>query len=268
MEQIISYFDTLGLDLNNLLIVAGLIALGVIILSLAGRFIFGKKSTLVGAVSSAIGIIFVYALNIVLRSAGAELQQFISPLPFISISGDELSFFSFAGADYTAVCYELINLIILAFLMNLIDRFMPKGKNIITWIFFRTVTVLLAQVAYLAVNYLMTTLLPEGILTYAPVIVLAILLLMLLTGALKVVVGLVLTTVNPLIAALYTFFFANVIGKQVTKAVLTTGILSLLVFGLEKLGITTVCIAAGALTAYIPLAIILLVLWIFVSKLF
>lgn len=268
MDQILSYFDKLGLDLSNMLVIAGIIALGVFVLSALGRFIFGKKSTLVGAVSSAIGIIFVYALNIVLPSAGANFQQFISPLPFITVSGDQMAFFSFAGADYTAVCTELVSLIILAFLMNLIDRVMPKGKNIVTWVFFRVVTVILAQLAFLAVSYVMNALLPEGFLMYAPVIILAILALMLLTGALKFVVGLVLTTVNPLIAALYTFFFANVIGKQITKAVLTTGILALLVFGLEKLGVTTICIAAGALSAYIPLAVILLALWFLVLKLF
>lgn len=268
MEAIMTYFASLGLDLNNMLVAAGIILAGTLLLCLAGRFIFGKHSTLVAAVSSAIGIIFVYALNIVLPSAGAQFQRFITTLPFITITGDQMTLFSFAGADYTLICSELVSLIILAFLMNLIDRVLPKGKNIFVWIILRVLTVVLAQAAHLLVTGLLTAYLPEGILIYAPVIILAILLLMLLTGALKFLVGLILTTVNPLIAALYTFFFANVVGKQITKAVLTTGILALLVFGLEKLGITTICIALGALSAYIPLAVILLVLWFIVLKLF
>lgn len=268
MEAIISYFAALGLDLNNVLVAAGIILLGTLLLCVIGRFVFGKRSTLVAAVSSAIGIIFVYALNIVLPSAGAEFQKYITTLPFITVTGSEMTLFSFTGADYTVICSEIVSLIILAFLMNLIDRVMPKGKNVFLWIILRVLTVILAQAAHLVITGLMTMYLPEGILIYAPVIILAILLLMLLTGALKFLVGLVLTTVNPLIAALYTFFFANVIGKQITKAVLTTAILALLVFGLEKLGITTICIAAGALTAYIPLAVILLVLWFIVLKLF
>lgn len=268
MDAILTYFDSLGLSLNNMLVVSGLILLGTLLLCLAGRFIFGKHSALVAAVSSAIGIIFVYALNIVLPSAGAQFQQFTTTLPFITITDEQMSLFSFAGADYTVICSELVSLIILAFLMNLIDRVLPKGKNIFVWIILRVLTVVVAQAAHLAVMWLLNTYLPEGILIYAPVIILSILLLMLLTGALKFLVGLVLTTVNPLIAALYTFFFANVIGKQVTKAVLTTGILALLVFGLEKLGVGTISIALGALSAYIPLAIILLALWFIVLKLF
>lgn len=268
MDEILTYFDSLGLSLNSLLVAAGTILLGTLLLCIVGRFIFGKKSTLVAAVSSAIGIIFVYALNIVLPSAGAQFQQFITTLPFITVTGDQMTLFSFTGADYTVICSELVSLIILSFLMNLIDRALPKGKNLFVWIILRVLTVVLAQVAHLIVTGLLSAYLPEGILIYAPVIILAILLLMLLTGALKFLVGLILTTVNPLIAALYTFFFANIVGKQVTKAVLTTGILALLVFGLEKLGITAISIAAGALTAYIPFAVILLVLWYIVLKLF
>ena len=102
---------------------------------------------------------------------------------------------------------------------------------------------------------------------YAPVILLAILLVMLLTGALRFLVGLVLTTVNPLIAALYTFFFASLVGKQITKAVLTTGILSGVILLLEKLGITTLSLLSGALVAYIPFLLILIVVWYIVSRL-
>lgn len=268
MDEILTYFDSLGLDLNNMLVATGVILLGTLLLCILGRFIFGKRSTLVAAVSSAIGIIFVYALNIVLPSAGAEFQRYITTLPFITVTGDQMTLFSFTGADYTMICSELVSLIILAFLMNLIDRVLPKGKNIFVWVILRVLTVVLAQAAHLVVTGLLNAYLPEGILIYAPVIILAILVLMLLTGALKFLVGLVLTTVNPLIAALYTFFFANFVGKQVTKAVLTTGILALLVFGLEKIGITTISIAVGALSAYIPLAVALLVLWFIVLKLF
>lgn len=268
MEAITNYFASLDLNLSDTLITVGVILLGTLLLVIAGRFIFGKRSTLVAAVSSAIGILFVYALNIVLQSAGAEFQRFTTTLPFIAVQGSNLALFSFAVSDYTVVCSELVSMLILAFLMNLIDRALPKGKNLFVWIILRVLTVVLAQAAHLIVTGLLNHYLPEGILIYAPVIILAILLLMLLTGALKFLVGLILTTVNPLIAALYTFFFANVVGKQVTKAVLTTGILALLVFGLEKLGITAISIAAGALTAYIPFAIILLVLWYIVLKLF
>ena len=117
------------------------------------------------------------------------------------------------------------------------------------------------------VTGLLTNHLPEGRVTSAPVILLGILVLRLLTGALKFLVGLVLTTVNPLIAALYTFFFANVVGKQITKAILTTAIIGGLVFVLQKMGVVAISIASAALAAYIPLIILLVVLWYVVGKL-
>ena len=91
---------------------------------------------------------------------------------------------------------------------------------------------------------------------------------MLLTGCLKLVVGLFLATVNPVIAALYTFFFANIVGKMITRAVLTTAILCGLVYAMEYIGITTICIAAQALIAYIPFVLILLLLWYWIPKIF
>ena len=90
---------------------------------------------------------------------------------------------------------------------------------------------------------------------------------MLLTGALKFLVGLVLTSVNPLIAALYTFFFANAVGKQITKAMLTTAILVGLVLILQEMGIVAISVASAALAAYIPLILLVLVLWYIIGKL-
>ncbi len=268
MDAISTYFSQYGLDFYSLLKALGIIILGSLLLGSIGRFIFGKRSALVGALSSAIGIIFVYALNIVLHSLGANYHRYTTPLPFVSVTADRMWLFQFTGAAPTAVCTELVSLIILAFLMNLIDRFMPKGKNVFTWTLFRVITLVLAQIAHLIVHFLMTSYLPEGILVYAPMIVLSILILLLLTGALKFLVGLFLTTVHPVIAVFYTFFFANVVGKLLTKAVLTTAILAALVYGLEMLGISSICIAAGALTAYIPVMILLLVLWFFIHKIF
>ena len=89
---------------------------------------------------------------------------------------------------------------------------------------------------------------------------------MLLTGALKLMVGVAIASVNPIIGALYTFFFATLVGKQLSKAVLTTLILAALVFALNKLGVTVISIAGAALMAYIPLLLLLLAVWYLVRK--
>lgn len=268
METIVSFFNTMGIDFDTFWKAALILLLGTILMSVFGRFIFGKRSALNNAVSSAIGILFIYAVTVVLRSAGAKYSALIAPLPFVSISGDSMVLFSFAGAHYTLICSEVLSMIILSFLVNLADGWLPRGKNIFSWVFFRCLTVVIAYLLHLVVVGLFATYLPEGIVTYAPVILLALLVILLLTGALKILVGALLTTVNPIIGGLYTFFFATIIGKQVTKAVLTTVILSALVLALHYVGVGVISIASAALMAYIPIMLVLVVLWYIVSKFF
>ncbi len=264
MDSVVQYFASLDLPL---LLKIAVLLLGVpLLLALVGRFIFGKKSTLCRAVSSAIGILFIYAIIIVVGSLYEDYHHYITSLPFVTVSGDSMKLFSF-DADYTVISGQLLSMIILSFLMNLAESLLPTGKHVISWIFFRILGIAIALVLHLVVTGLLTALLPEGLVTYAPVILLAILVLMLLTGCLKFLVGLALTTVNPLIAALYTFFFANIVGKQITKALLTTALLAGLVMALQGLGITTISIAAAVFAAYIPLIILLVLLWYLVGKL-
>ena len=225
MEAIKNYFASLNLNFENILTGVGVLIIAPILLALVGRLLFGKRSALTRAVSSAIGILFIYAVTVVLAGAGDAFQKFIAPLPFVTIENDMMVLFNFQ-ADYTVICMEVLSMIILSFLMNLADGWLPTGKKILSWILFRALAVIIGLVLHLIVTGLLTHYLPEGLIAYAPVILLGILVLMLLTGALKFLVGLVLTTVNPLIAALYTFFFANFVGKQITKAILTTGILA------------------------------------------
>lgn len=266
MEAITNYFSSMNLNFEVFLKATGMLIIALLILALIGRFIFGKRSALSRAVSSAIGILFIYAITIVLGSAGEEFQKFIAPLPFVTIGNDTMVLFDFQ-ADYTVICTEVLSMIILSFLMNLADGWLPTGKHVITWILFRSLAVTIGLILHLIVTGLLTTYLPEGLVTYAPVILLGILALMLLTGALKFLVGLVLTTVNPLIAALYTFFFANMVGKQITKAILTTGILAGLIWILQQLGVASIFIASAALVAYIPFIILLVLLWYVIGKL-
>lgn len=268
MEAITSYFSSVGIDFDTFWKAGLILLLGTFLLSAFGRFVFGKRSALNNAVSSAIGILFIYAITVVLGSAGAQFANFVAPLPFVTIAGDTMTLFSFEGAHYTAICSEVLSMIILAFLVNLADGWLPKGKNIFSWLFFRVLTVVIGYLIHLVVVGLFASFLPEGLVTYAPVILLALLVLMLLTGALKIVVGAVLSTVNPLIGGLYTFFFASVIGKQITKAVLTTVILAALVIGLQYIGFSMISIASAALMAYIPFLIILVVLWYIVFRIF
>jgi hypothetical protein len=268
MENIIALLESTGINFDTFWKAALILLVGSFLMSVFGRFVFGKRSVLNNAVSSAIGILFIYAVSVSLRSAGAQFAPLIAPLPFVSISGDTMTLFNFVGAHYTVICSEVLSMIILSFLVNLADGWLPKGKGIFSWLFFRCLTVVVAYLLHLIVVGLFATYLPEGIVTYAPTILLGLLIILLLTGALKIVVGAALTTVNPIIGGLYTFFFATVIGKQVTKAVLTTTILSGIVLALHYVGVGAISIASAALVAYIPIALILVALWFIVYKFF
>lgn len=267
MDKILEALTSTGIDFSNYLVSAGILIAALLLLSVLGRICFGKHSTMGGAASSVIGIFMIYAIAIVLHTLKLPLGSLLAPLPMITLQGESLLFFSFATSGFPAICTQLVNVIILAFLMNILDRWIPKGKNIFLWLLLRILTIVAAMICHLIVTNLLVAFLPAGFMAYSAIILLAVLLLMLLTGALKVVVGVALTTVNPIIAALYTFFFANLVGKQITKAVVTTGILAGIVFGLEYFGITALSIAAAALVAYIPLLLILLVVWYIMGRL-
>lgn len=254
-------------QMKSFLTLALVMTVGSLVFGFIGRFAFGKKSVLNQSVSSAIGILFIYAVTVVIHSYGLDLKFLASPLPFVAISDGWLSIFPITQSGYVAICGELLNMVILAFLVNLVNSWMPNGKKLFSWLFFRVISVALGMVAFAGANYLLTMFLPEGLLTWAPVILLGLLVIMLLVGALKGLMGALLASVNPLIGFLYTFFFANVVGKMLTRAMLTTLLMSALIYGLNYLGVTALAIGTAVLVAYIPLLLLLLVLWFIVGKL-
>lgn len=269
MEQFFNELSAGGFDISTFLTTALIFAAGSLILGFLGRMLFGQNSPLANAVSSAIGILFIYIATVAVMTIGGELEQFkpyLSPLPFVSIEGEELRLFSFEGSAHTVICQQVLSMVILSFLVNLLDTWLPRGKHLITWFLWRCATVVLAILAHWLVSGLISSLLPDVITQNAPVILLGILVLMLAVGALKFLVGAAITMVNPIIGALYTFFFANVIGRQLSKAVLSTALLTALVWAMNEFGITVLSISAAALLAYVPFLAVLLVVWYVVNR--
>ncbi|MBQ9148802.1 MAG: hypothetical protein IJX69_04460 [Oscillospiraceae bacterium] len=265
MESIIATLSSwlpADFDLEATIRLLIMVAIGSLVLGFLGRVCFGKRSDLNHSVSSALGILFIYAVTVVIYTfEPAQLSRLLSPLPFVTFEGEYLYIFPFTESDYPAICSQILDMVILAFLVNLLDSWLPKGKHVISWYFFRFMTVLLAMILQLIVSGLLSTYLPGVLVTYAPMILLGILAFMLLLGLMKVVLGVVLSVVHPLIGALYTFFFASLLGKMISKAVLTTIILTALAVALDYFGYTVFCIASAALAAYLPLVIVLLLLW-------
>lgn len=260
-----SYLPT-EIDLVNAAQFMLFFAAGVLILSVLSRVVLGKRSSLNHSLSSAIGILFIYAVTIVVYTFKPwNLELLLSPLPFVSFSGQFLVIFPIADAQFPALCSQLLSLVILAFLVNLIDTFLPKGDNPITWFVLRLLTVVVSMILNLAARWAFQTYLPGVLVTYAPSILLVLLVVLMLSGVLNLILGLVISMTNPFLGAMYTFFFSNIVGKQLSKAVFSCAILCAIVYLLEHFGYTVICITAAALMAYIPLAIILLVLWYLVG---
>ena len=271
MDFILKQLNDLGFDTPMFLRSAVLLAIGSIILGALGRFVFGKRSVFHCAVSSAIAILFIYATTIALQSWGFDVQRFTNLLPFVDKAGDQLKLFSFLESDLHDISNHILDMVLLAFAVNLLDGILPRGKNFFVWLLLRIVTIA-GSMILLALTTLLKGLLVVStgftLSQYAPLILLALLVVLLLVGGLKIVVGAVLTTVNPIIGSLYTFFFANIVGKAITKAILTAGIISALVYLLEYLGITAIPFLSQALVMYIPLILILLLVWFVIGKLF
>ena len=256
------------IDLMTMLKFIGIFAGVSIVLSLLGRVIFGKRSSLNHALSSAMGIFFILVISTVVYIFDPRnLAQYLSPLPYVAFSGDYLVLFSFTNAGFAAICDELLSMIILAFLVNLLDTFIPKGKNVIGWYLLRFLTVVLAMGLHYAFTWASNAYLPGFLVTYAPVLLLIILVLGVFMGLLNVVLGVVLVTLNPIFGALYAFFFSTLVGKQLTKAIITTFVLTAVVAALNYFGTTMLCIAGSALAAYIPLLVVLLILWYLIGHL-
>ena len=158
MDSIVSHFAAQGIDFWATIKVSGFLLLAAIVLTLAARLLFGKKSNLNCAISSAIGILFLYVATVLLMTFVPQWNQFIRPLPLTTVSGNYLVLFSFQNADYATICSQLLSLVILSFFMNIAQKWLPKGKRLIGWLFFRLVTIALGLLFHGIVTYLFTSL--------------------------------------------------------------------------------------------------------------
>lgn len=238
-----------------------------LILGVMGRMVLGKRSSLNLSVSSALGILFIYALTVVIYTFHPwKLEMLLSPLPFAAFHGDYLILMPISDLQFPALCGQILSLLVLAILVNLVDTFMPKGKNVFLWLLFRLMTIAACMGLHLTVNWAFRTYLPNILVTYAPMILLLALCFCLLSGLVNLLLGLVIASANPFLGAMYTFFFSNIVGKQVSKAVFSSAIICAVLYLLDLFGYTVICISAAALLTYLPLALVLLLLWYLIGS--
>lgn len=244
----------------------GMLALGVLLLSSLTHFLFGKENQINLAVTAAMEILCVYVVNIVIYALGLHYELFLAPLPFVTIVEDYLFLFPVLSADLNALCDQGLRLLIIAFLVNLIGGLIPQGQRLLTWTVLRLITVSLSVVALYGADMLLATYVPQGLSEYAPTVLVLSLAALIALGSLKIFVGAALAFLDPIIAALYTFFFSNIIGRALARALVSTLLIGALLAGLNYLQIGVLHIAAAALKAYIPLLAVVVLLWYFVGR--
>lgn len=250
------------LDLANVAMFILYFSVASLILGVLGRMFLGKRSSLNHSVSSVMGILFIYAVTIVIYTFKPwNLQNLLSPLPFVTFSQDYLIVFPIGDAQFPALCTQILSLILLAFLVNLMDTFIPRGEHILTWYLLRFVTMLLCMLLHYFARIGFNIIFPDFLIAYAPAILLVLIFFSMFSGILGLICGLFIAVVNPFMGAMYTFFFSSVVGKQLSKSVFSSAIICCIFYLMEIFGYTVVCITSTALLAYIPLAVILLVLW-------
>lgn len=267
IEQLLSAFTPIDFDILSFLKIM-LIASGVCaLLGILLRLICGKRSNINHSVSAAIGILMLYIASVALISAGSPYDTLISPLPFISFIGTYMSIFCLKGASMTAICNEVVQMMMLAFLVNLLDCIIPKGKKFISWLLFRCLSIILAMMGQWLISWVFAAFLPDFLLTYAPVVLLILIALLLAVSVFKLVIGVLLgATLGPIVGAIYTFFFSNIVGKQIVKATLTTMILTGLVAVLNHFGYALILLTSSALIAFIPAIVLLVLVWYFLFR--
>lgn len=262
-------FHTLQQKITSTLsyICFGVIAIiGLLLVSSMIRFLFGKKHQLGKAITSAMEILFLYVICIVIYSFGLHWDIFLNPLPFVSLENGVLEILPLADADFTQICVQFAKLLMIAFLVNLMNSIIPEGKRLHVWLLLRATTVFLV----VGVNYVLDTVLfmwlPQGIGQIAPLILLTALILLILLGSLKLVVGATLFVANPIIGALYTFFFSNLIGRSLARSIISAGSITALFYLMNSLGIMTIALSAASLIALLPVPLIVILLWYIVDR--
>ncbi len=268
MDAFYSVIDTIQNNaetLSRYVKLLGIVILGVLFISSLFRFLFGKKAQINKAVSVSVEIFCVYILYVVFFALGLSWELFPSPLPFVSMHGAQLHIFPMFQSDVTTLCGHILRLLLIAFAVNLLADLIPAGKHVISWYGYRMLCVVIAVGVNYVLSLLSNAIFPPQVLQIAPTILLCCLAALILLGSLKLLVGVALVFFDPIIAALYTFFFASFLGRHLARALVSTLVLVLLILILNCFEITVVLISTPLLILCIPLMLVILVLWYLVE---
>lgn len=254
VEALAGSIDWLDLLKTILIFAVVIFAAGTVL-----RMIFGKGSNLTRAVSACVTILLIYLAAILVYLFLPEYRSELPALPFITVNEQHFALWTLGDLSDSLLYGSMLKMAILAFLVNLLESVLPQGKKILTWYLWRTVTVLGVLTVYGTLCHFLESAVPELFTSWAKTLILGFWAVILLSGVLKVLLSIVLTVANPIIGALYTFFFSNLLGRQFSKSILTTVILVALVEVLNRIGFVQFAFSDFSLASYGPACVILTV---------
>ena len=247
------------IDWLTTLKIAGILALIIFAAGAILRAIFGKGSSLTRSISATLNILLIYATAIVLYCYFPSLRSWLDTLPFITLTPDHFFIWGLSGLPELIFYPAILRLAVLAFFVNMLEAYLPQGRNLVSWYLFRLITGLSAFALYIGFSYLVDSFAPDIFGTWAKAIILGFWGIILLIAVLKLLLSAVLAVINPILGACYAFFFTSLFGKQFSKAILTTVFMVFIVYYLNQTGFTQVFFGDLSLVTYGPVSIILLV---------
>ena len=248
--------------LEKSIVLSALLIVFVLGLGLVFRLFFGRNCAVNRGISGFLEVLFIYAATVTVYTLKPwNLTQYLAPLPFAIFRGDILIVSYSACSTIPLLCSQLLSLIILCFIVHLLNFVLPRGRSFVPWLLMRAVCVVLAVGVDLAANWALNAFLPAVIAESAPVALITVLAVTLLVSLFNPLLCILFTAANPIVGLLYTFFFSNTIGKNLTRAVLSAGMVFALFYGMDYFECIVIDITPGALLRDSPFALALLGVW-------
>lgn len=248
-----------GSDWLEALKVVCILALGIFSVGAILRAVFGKGSSLTRSISATLNLILIYISAIAAYFYFPSLRDAMQRLPFLALAPDHFYLLDLSSMSWDLFFSSLLQLAVLALFVNMLESWLPKGKNLLSWYALRLTSSLCSFGLYLGFCYLTDAFMPMFFGSWAKWILLVFWGVILLVAALKLLFSAVLTVLNPILGACYTFFFSNLFGSQFSKAILTSVFSLLIISYLGKSGYAQVVFSQLTLSAYAPASLILLV---------
>lgn len=247
---------------QNVLSMVLVLSLIIFLVGFVFRVLFGTHCTVNRVISGSLEIFFIYLFTVAVYTLDPlEFSQYLSPLPFAIFRGDILILTSVAGNSFSAIAPTLLSMLILCFIVHLLYFLLPTGKKLFSWFLLRVISIVAAIFLNLTVNWGLNMFLPGFIAEYAPAAVIAVLAVAIIIGLFNPLLCIVFTVVNPVFGLLYTFFFSNAIGKQITKAVFSTAAACIIFYVMNYFGIAVIDITTASIISYLPVCLVLMGIW-------